>query len=209
MAFKQAIKRVCLKASKRACLKPSSVYECMSNFTKKFVVHKHTGKRSPGAFLFTFSVLCEGGGYFGEALKHVCMPQTYIHKSNIHTQLVDLPYRKAFPGALERVCMFENPLPVMENCFKHTYMHAQKQVCVATKILLKHLLSLYVCFKSLSLSWKWNINAQTYTLKFHQKSNLRSIQKALKHVCMFENPEPVMEIGFKQKPSDDDMNKKC
>ena len=89
-----------------------------------------------------------------EALKHVCMPQTYIHKSNIHTQLVDLPYRKAFPGALERVCMFENPLPVMENCFKHTYMHAQKQVCVATKILLKHLLSLYVCFKSLSLSWK-------------------------------------------------------
>ena len=149
---------------KRACLKPSSVYECMSNFTKKFGVQKPFGKRSPGAFLFTFLVLCEG--YFGEALKHVCMyvwiaqacmyacmfefldrvcmfefldrvcmyvwrpqacmfervclsvyvcmPQTYIHKPNIHTQLVDLPYRKAFQEALERVCMFKNPLPVMK-----------------------------------------------------------------------------------------------
>ncbi len=51
---------------------------------------------------------------------YVCMPQTYIHKPNIHTQLVDLPYRKAFQEALERVCMFKNPLPVMD--FKHTYM---------------------------------------------------------------------------------------
>ena len=45
---------------------------------------------------------------------YVCMPQTYIHKPNIHTQLVDLPYRKAFQEALERVCMFKNPLPVMK-----------------------------------------------------------------------------------------------
>ena len=43
------------------------------------------------------------------------MPQTSIHKPSIHTQLVDLPNRKAFQEALERVCMFENPLPVMEN----------------------------------------------------------------------------------------------
>ena len=47
------------------------------------------------------------------------MPQTYIHKPNIHTQLVDLPYRKAFQEALERVCMFKNPLPLMD--FKHTH----------------------------------------------------------------------------------------
>ena len=33
----------------------------------------------------------------------------------------DLPYRKAFQEASERVCMFENPLPVMEN--EHTYIH--------------------------------------------------------------------------------------
>ena len=45
---------------------------------------------------------------------YVCMPQTYMHKPNIHTQLVDLPYRKAFQEALERVCMFKNPLPVMK-----------------------------------------------------------------------------------------------
>merc|ERR1712137_583001 len=44
----------------------------------------------------------------------VCMPQTYIHKPNMHTQLVDLPYRKASQEALERVCMFKNPLPVMK-----------------------------------------------------------------------------------------------
>ena len=50
---------------------------------------------------------------------YVCMPQTYIHKPNIHTQLVDLPYRKAFQEALERVCMFKNPLPLMD--FKQTY----------------------------------------------------------------------------------------
>ena len=51
---------------------------------------------------------------------YVCMPQTYIHKPNIHTQLVDLPYRKAFQEALERVCMFKNPLPVMKKTLKHT-----------------------------------------------------------------------------------------
>ena len=45
---------------------------------------------------------------------YVCMPQTYIHKPNIHTQLEDLPYRKAFQEALERVCIFKNPLPVMK-----------------------------------------------------------------------------------------------
>ena len=74
----EALKYVCIcvcmfEALKRVCLKPSSVYECMSNFTKKLRVQKHTGKCSPGAFLFTFLVLCEGGGYFREALKHVCM----------------------------------------------------------------------------------------------------------------------------------------
>ena len=54
-----------------------------------------------------------------ERVCYVCMPQTYIHKPNIHTQLEDLPYRKAFQEALERVCMLEKPLPVMD--FKHTY----------------------------------------------------------------------------------------
>ena len=58
---------------KRVCLKPSSVYECMSNFTKKFGVQKHTGKRSPGAFLFTFSVLCEGGTLEKPSSMYVCM----------------------------------------------------------------------------------------------------------------------------------------
>ena len=62
---------------------------------------------------------------------YVCMPQTYIHQPNIHTQLVDLPYRKAFQKALGRVCMFKNPLSVMD--FKHTYMlRAQHDTCAWT-----------------------------------------------------------------------------
>ena len=81
---------------KRVCLKPSSVYECMSNFTKKFGVQKHTGKRSPGAFLFTFSVLCEGG-YFGEALKHVCMFES-LKRVCMHVCL---------NSSIVYVCMFE------------------------------------------------------------------------------------------------------
>ena len=82
---------VCLKPSS-VCLKPSSVYVWR-----------------PQACMFERVCLSV----------YVCMPQTYIHKPNIHTQLVDLPYRRAFQKALERVCMFKNPLPVMD--FKHTY----------------------------------------------------------------------------------------
>ena len=121
---------------------------------------------------------------------YVCMPQTYIHKPNIHTQLVDLPYRKAFQEALERVCMFENPLPVMENCFKHTYMHAQKQVCVATKNPPE------APPKSVCM---FQIPQPVMEMK-HQRSNIHSQisskikpSEPLEHACMFEIPLPVME----------------
>ena len=52
-----------------------------------------------------------------EALKHVCMPQTYIHKSNIHTLLNFLEFHifESFSDAFKHVCMFQIPLPVMEN----------------------------------------------------------------------------------------------
>ena len=165
MDFKQAIKRVCLKAS--------SVYVCSPRACMNvcLISQKSLGFKNPleNALLEHSCSLfwsCVRGGYFGEALKHVCvyvriaqacmyacmfefldrvcmfefldrvcmyvwrpqacifdrvclsvyvcMPQTYIHKPNIHTQLVDLPYRKAVQEALERVCMFKNPLPVMK-----------------------------------------------------------------------------------------------
>ena len=63
VCLNSSIVYVCMfEGLKRVCLKPSSVYECMSNFTTKLAVQKHAGKRSPGAFLFTFLVLCEGAG---------------------------------------------------------------------------------------------------------------------------------------------------
>ena len=40
---------------------------------------------------------------------------------------------------------------------------------------------------------KRNLNAQTYTLNFHSKTEQHSTQEALHYVCMFENPLPVME----------------
>ena len=92
--------------------KPSSMYECMSNFTKKFGVQKHTGKRSPGAFLFTFSVLCEGG-YFGVALKHVCMFESLkrlcmhvcLNSSIVYVCLKPISVYVCMFEALKRVCL--------------------------------------------------------------------------------------------------------
>ena len=90
---------------KRVCLKPSSVYECMSNFTKKLGVQKPFGKRSPGAFLFTFLVLCEGG-YFGEALKHVCMFES-LKRVCMHVCLNSSIVYVCLNSSIVYVCMFE------------------------------------------------------------------------------------------------------
>ena len=124
---------------KRVCLKPSSVYECMSNFTKKFGVQKPFGKRSPGAFLFTFLVLCEGG-YFGEALKHVCM-HVWIAQACMYACMFEFLDRVCMFEFLDRVCMyvwspqacmFEGLKRVcwsvyvwacMYVCLKHTYIN--------------------------------------------------------------------------------------
>ena len=75
------------------------VYVCMSlNFHKNVRVQKHTGKGSPGAFLFIFLLNCEGG-YFWKprwganvyVCMHVCMfefPDVYVCMSqNFHKRL--------------------------------------------------------------------------------------------------------------------------
>ena len=102
------------EAVKRVCLKPSSVYECMSNFTKKFGVQKHTGKRSPGAFLFTFSVVCEGKGTLEksssmyvcmfESLKRVCM-HVCLNSSSVYVCMLEAHKCVCMFEALKRVCL--------------------------------------------------------------------------------------------------------
>ena len=94
----ESLKRVCM----HVCLNSSIVYVCM------FEAHKRVCLKASSVYVWAcmFERVCLS--------VYVCMPQTYIHKPNIHTQLVDLPYRKAFQEALERVCMFKNPLPVMK-----------------------------------------------------------------------------------------------
>ena len=122
---------------------------------------------------------------------YVCMPQTYIHKPNIHTQLVDLPYRKAFQEALERVCMFKNPLPVMKKRSNIHETHAQSstlftdessfRVCLSVfpwqadgfqtytvintyqHLSSRRLSSMYVCLKTICLWWKLASNIHEHT----------------------------------------------
>ena len=166
MDFKQAIKRVCLKASSvyvwspQACMnvclisqkslgfknplenallehscslfwscvrggtleKPSSMYVCMYVWIAQACMYACMFEFLDRVCMFEFlDRVCmyvwrpQACMFERVCLSvYVCMPQTYIHKPNIHTQLVDLPYRKAFQEALERVCMFKNPLPVMK-----------------------------------------------------------------------------------------------
>ena len=57
-------------------------------------------------------------------------------------------------GALEHVCMFENPLPVIEN---ETYTLKRTRSIFIGKVnntSLKKLFIMYVCLKTLCLSWK-------------------------------------------------------
>ena len=105
-------KHVCMYVCMYICLKPSSVYVWR-----------------PQACMFERVCLSV----------YVCMPQTYIHKPNIHTQLIDLLIGKLF----------------------------------------KRLSSVYVCLKTLCLSWKMkythsNIHAQytsLYVWSLRKKSN--------------------------------------
>ena len=113
--------------------------------------------------------------------------------------------------AFELVCMFENPLPVIENetyTLKHTRSIFIEKPNTTSR---KRLFVIYVCLQTLCLSWKMkhtrsNTNSQTL-IKFMKNQRNRYpyrgfvmlsyktiiIQKALEHVCMFENPLPVME----------------
>ena len=70
---------------------------------------------------------------------------------------------------LEHVCMFENPLPVMD--FEHTYMD------------LEH------TYMDLEHTYK-HIVSQNFMFS----EALEHVCMSLEHVCMFENPLPVMDF---------------
>ena len=85
--------------------------------------------------------------------------------------------------------MFENPLPVMKNDLKHTHIHTQKQVCVATKLFLRHLLSVYVCFKTLFFVMKMKHHRSNVNSHFYKKSYFRSqlsVYVCLKSLCFID-----------------------
>ena len=85
-----------------------------------------------------------------QTAKHVCMyvclKHTYIHShvSNIHTYTLRFVCKIKSSACMD---LFKNAQPVMKT--KHTYMlNFLRNSCF------RRLLSMYVCSKSLCLSWK-------------------------------------------------------
>ena len=112
---------------------------------------------------------------------YVWNPCVLSHKWNIHTCLSCLKSNKNHPEAPPKhVCMFQNPQPVMENetyTFKHT---RSKLVQKRPKARLKRLLSMYVCLKTLCLSWKTK----------HTRSNM-NLRTQLRLKKIKENATPI------------------
>ena len=118
---------------------------------------------------------------------YVWMSQTYILPTK-HTYTVS--WHQAFGRPLNMyVC-----LKTLCLSWKWNIHTLSKLLEKQTQIILRHLLSVYVCFKN-PLPVMEN---ETYTLK-HKPSDLiknhtlNSSQEALHYVCMFENPLRVME----------------
>ena len=97
---------------------------------------------------------------------YVCMSQAAervcMYASNIHTWHQTYIHSKLTPGvrkAFEHVCMFENPVPVLE--MKHTCIHSQS--CLKSKKNHPEAPPKRVCMfqKPTTCYGKWNIHAQT------------------------------------------------
>ena len=93
---------------------------------------------------------------------------------------------------LEHVCMFENPLPVMD--FEHTYMDLE-HTYMDLEHTYKHIVS-----QNFMFSEAFKHVCMFKILVFHRakRSNINSKHIvncfSLNHVCMFENPLPVMDF---------------
>ena len=99
---------------------------------------------------------------------YVCMPQTYIHKPNIHTQLIDLLIGKLFKRlssvyvCLKTLCLSWKTASNIQN---ETYIHEKNSWIFIFSKAFRMRLFMYVCLKTLCLSWKMkhtrsNIHAQ-------------------------------------------------
>ena len=116
-------------------------------------------------------------------LKTLCLswklPQTYIHT---HSKTGLCCYENPPEAPSKRVCMFQNPQPVMEN-ETYTLKHARSELIEKRpKARLKRLLSMYVCLKTLCLSWKMK----------HTRSNM-NLRAQLKLQKIKENATPIEE----------------
>ena len=86
---------------------------------------------------------------------------------------------------LEHVCMFENPLPVMD--FEHTYMdleHTYKHI-VSQNFMFSEAFK-HVCMFKIPLPVMENAQPRL------SKTIVNCF--SLNHVCMFESPLPVMDF---------------
>ena len=103
-------------------------------------------------------------------LKTLCL--SWKTASNIHTYTLKnkLCYYENPPEApSKRVCMFKNPQPVMDN-ETYTLKHARSELIEKrAKARLKRLLSMYVCLKTLCLSWKTKHTRSNMNLTNHLK----------------------------------------
>ena len=152
-----------------------------------------------------------------EALLRVCMYVRSPSWAGIYVCMYDWEH-------LHYICMYvSGDKRCMYVCLKHTYIQSEKEASLPKR----SSLSMYVCLKTLCLSWKmeakhsnihaqrslksfkkgpcdsswtcmyvskpsacpgkWNLNTQTYTLLFTQKSYLRSLLRVyvcLKSLCL-------------------------
>ena len=105
---------------------------------------------------------------------YVCLKHTYIHShvSNIHTYTL-----RFFCKIKSSACMdlFKNAQPVMKT--KHTYMlNFLRNSCF------RRLLSMYVCSKSLCLSWK--------TLNQGSQKLSTTVFRLIMYVCLKKVQNP-------------------
>ena len=116
---------------------------------------------------------------------YVCMPQTYIHETK-HTYTVSCHH--AFGRPLSMYVCLKTLCFIME--MKHTY--TLKVVWKARKIILRHLLSVYVCFKTCVFCRKNETSTLKHKLFFFISKIILS--EPLERVCMFE-----IRVFYRQK----------
>ena len=132
---------VCMfEALKRVCMYASNIHTYIQTLNQRCVAKIAVSKGCLTAYV---------------CLKSLCLSWKMKHtRSNMHPQKPSKSFKKLIQGAFEHVCMFEHPLPVIENETYTFNIHAQFSFNKSHKTHLRRLFIMYVCLKTLCLSWK-------------------------------------------------------